>query len=145
MPLPTVTGWLIDFHTAELIFKSQSNQRIDHCVQQCSAGLLKICHHEEKLFKANPLLRQPFLADQSCVCFPDKAIMQQCANISANPICKKLLAGNASALPLTAIASSRNYGVISDHRSIIFSTVFDLCDCYGIPIMSADEYFAAIP
>jgi hypothetical protein len=131
MPLPKVSGWLIDYLTADAIFKSKSNQRITHCVGECSKGLLQICHHEEKLFKANAELRQVFLTDQNCICFPDKQIMQQCANIANNPLCKKLLAGNLSALALTAIASCRNFGVMSDHRSIYFNTVFDFAIILG--------------
>lgn len=145
MSPPNVSGWLIDYLTADVIFKSKSNQRIDHCIQRCTNGQLQICHHEEKLFRGNADLRQPFLSDQNCICFPDKQIMQRCADIASNPLCKKLLAGNMSALVLAGIASCRNYGVISDHRSIYFTTVFDLCANYGIPVLSADEYFALVP
>jgi hypothetical protein len=42
---------------------------------------------------------------------------------------------------LTATAAENNFGVISDHRSISFTTVFDLCNQFGVPVMSANEYF----
>jgi hypothetical protein len=45
---------------------------------------------------------------------------------------------------LTAMAACSDFGVISDHRSPIFSTVFDLCKHFGIPTFSADEYFAEL-
>jgi hypothetical protein len=67
--------------------------------------------------------------------------MQRCVDVSNNPKCKKLLKGNQSAIVLTAISSCRNYGVISDHRSPISNTVYDLCTHFGVPVFSADEYF----
>jgi hypothetical protein len=67
--------------------------------------------------------------------------MQRCVDVSNNPKCKKLLKGNQGAIVLTAIASCRQYGVISDHRSPIFTTVYDLCTHFGVPVFSADEYF----
>ena len=138
---PNVSGWLIDFQTAQSIFASGSNARIDHCIDMCISSDLHICHLEEKLFKGHATLRPPFLTDQNCICHPDHAIMQKCINVSNNPKCKKLLRSNQTAIVLTAIASCRSYGVISDHRSSYFNTVYDLCDHFGVPIFTADEYF----
>ena len=144
MTLPSVSGWLIDYRTASAIFASGSNTRIDHCIGMCGKNGLHICHKEETLFKSEKPLRQAFIDDQYCVCLPDEDIMKQCINVSSSPKCKELVAGNTAAIYLTAIASCRNYGVISDHRSPFFSTVFNLCDHYGIPILTADGYFALI-
>jgi hypothetical protein len=145
MSLPDVSGWLIDFLTAQSIFDSGSNARINHCIEMCSSSDLHICHLEEKFFKGHAALRPPFLTDQNCICHPDQAIMKQCVNVSSNPKCKKLLKGNQTAIVLTAIASCRNYGVISDHRSPFFNTVYDLCAHFGVPIFSSEEYFDLLP
>jgi hypothetical protein len=144
MPLPRVSGWLIDYRTASAIFSSGSNTRIDHCVNMCAQNDLQICHHEESLFKGEKALKTVFIDDQNCICVPDQDIVQQCINVANNPKSKSLVMGNQTAIYLTAIASCRDYGVISDHRSPFFTTVFDLCNHYGIPIFSADDYFALI-
>jgi len=143
MPLPAVQGWIIDHRTAEAIFSSGSNVRINHCVDMCQAGQLHICHCEEDLFRSSPSLCGPFIIDQYCICEPDDDIVLRCGAVSANPNAANLLTGNEAALYLTAIALAKNYGVISDHRSFIFATVFDLCTTFGVHILSADEYFAA--
>jgi hypothetical protein len=143
-PLNGVSGWLIDFETAKAIFDSGDNFRIDHIVELCTDNALHICHCEEKLFKGHPPLAAPFLQDNKCVCYPDKQIMQNCVNVSANPICKKLLKGNQTPIFLTAIASCRNLGMISDHRSPVFTTTFDLCTHFGIPALSSTRYFATL-
>lgn len=145
MPLPNVSGWMIDFLTAQAIFDSGSNTRIDHCLKKCSSHDFHICHLEERFFKGHPPLRVPFLTDQNCICHPDTQIMQRCIDVSSNPHCKKLLKGNQSAIVVTAIASCRNYGVISDHRSPFFNTVYDLCTHFGVPVLSANDYFNALP
>jgi hypothetical protein len=144
MALPNVSGWLIDFRTAKSIFESLNNERIDHCVGLCAAQSLFVCHQEEKYFKDMSVLRQNFIDDQNCICFPDLDVMNTCVNVSQNPLCKKLLKGGETAILLTAIAACKNYGVISDHRSPIFSTVYDLCHHFGIHTFSANEYFALI-
>lgn len=144
MTLPSVSGWLIDYYTAQALFESGSNARIAHCVTLCATSDLHICHHEEALFKAHPALRGPFITDQNCILFPTKETRQQCLNVAANPKCKRLFSGNQAAIVLTAIASCEHYGVISDHRSPVFTTVFDLCTHFGIPVLSADEYFGLL-
>ena len=144
MALPQVAGWLIDFRTADSIFDSGSNERIDHCVNLCGTGLLFFCHEEEKLFKGAPTLKQAFIDDCDCLLFPDQATMQKCVSVQGSPICKKLFKGNRTAIILTATAACRNFGVISDHRSPIFNTVFDLRKHFGIPTYSANEYFAEL-
>jgi hypothetical protein len=144
MTLPGVSGWLIDFRTADAIFSSGSNVRIDHCVDLCAAGSLFFCHEEEKLFKGASALKQAFIDDCDCLRFPDPVVMQKCVSVQGSPICKKLFKGNKTAIILTATAACHNFGVISDHRSPIFSTVFDLCKHFGIPTYSADEYFAEL-
>jgi hypothetical protein len=141
MSLPNVSGWLIDYLTAQAIFESGSNSRINHCIGMCANRLLHICHLEEKFFKNHAILKTPFLADQSCIYHPDREIMQHSANVANNPKCEKLLQGNQAAIVQTAIASSKGLGVISDHRSPVFTTVFDLCSHFGVPVFSADEYF----
>lgn len=144
--LPPVSGWLIDYRTALTVFESGSNVRIDHCQQMCSQGLFHICHLEERLFKSEPALKEAFLDTQSCIYVPDQAIMQQCINVSKNPICKQLINGEGrqTAIYLTAIAACENMGVISDHRSPFFKTVADVCSHFGIPSYTADDYFALI-
>lgn len=144
--LPTVTGWLIDYRTAVAVFESGSNVRISHCQQMCSQGQFHICHLEEDLFKSEASLKAAFLVQQNCICVPDQAIMQGCINVANNPMCKGLLKsqGRDVAIYLTAIAACKGMGVISNHRSPYFATVANLCDHFGIPNFSADDYFAHI-
>jgi hypothetical protein len=144
MALPGVSGWLIDFRTADVIFSSKSNVRIGHCVDLCNSGELFFCHEEEKLFKGHPALKQAFIDDSDCLRFPDNDVMQKCVSVQSSPICKNLFKGNRLAIILTATAACMNFGVVSDHRSPVFNTVYDLCKHFGIPIFSADEYFAAL-
>jgi hypothetical protein len=82
--------------------------------------------------------------DQCCIHEPDDDIFQRCETIIQTPNSKRLLVGNDAALYITATALSKNYGVISDHRSPVFDTVYDLCKTYGVHIFSANEYFAAL-
>lgn len=136
------SGWVIDYMTAQTIFESGSNVRIDTCIKMCSEGSLHICHCEEKLFKGHTSLCGPFISDQNCIHYPDAEIRQQCINVADSPKAKKLLNGNQGAVVITALAACYQYGVISDHRSPVFNTVYDLCQHFGIPIYSADEFFA---
>lgn len=112
----------------------------------CTQGHLKICHLEERLFKSEVALKDAFIDQKKCVCIPDQAIMQGCINVANNPICKRMLKseGRDVAIYLTAIAACKDMGVISDHRSPYFATVANLCDHFGIPNFSADDYFAQI-
>ena len=142
MSLPEVEGWLIDFRTSRTIFSSGNNEWISHCVGLCEAGGLHICHCERQLFRDDPSLRDPFLDSQNCVWEPDEDVFQRCIAIAASGRVPPTLIGNDTAVFLTATAAGNNLGVISDHRSIIFSTVYDLCITYGVPIFSAAEYFA---
>jgi hypothetical protein len=73
-----------------------------------------------------------------------RVFRRRCATVSANPLDKQPLAGNDAAIFLTATALSKNFGVISNHRSPVFATVYDLCMIYGVPIFSADGYFDAL-
>ena len=145
MTLPNVDGWLIDFRTADAIFASGSNVRIDHCVDLCSRGKLLFCHHDEKQFKGMPTLKEVFIDDQDCLVFPDSCVAQQCVDVQNSPISEKLFKGNKSAVVLTALAACKNMGVISDHRSPVYNTVYDLCKHFHIPTFSADEYFNLLP
>lgn len=142
MPLPPVQGWMIDFRTATAIFESGSNQRIDHCTQQCQNHLLHISHCEESAFKSSDLLKAVFISEQRCIYEPDDDIFDRCPTINSSPNGAARLTGNEAALYITATALSKDFGVISNHRSPVFSTVYDLCTTYGVPIYSADEYFA---
>ena len=99
------------------------------------------CHQEREHFKSIPALRSCFVDDNDCVCIPDDAVLDKCLAISNNPLAKKRLAGGNSSLFIVAIAAAKNFGVISDHRSIFFTTAYDLCMHYGVPVFSADEYF----
>lgn len=144
MPLPNVEGWMIDFRTASGIFASQSNVRIAHCVSLCQEGRLKICHHEERKFKDEGVLAAPFIVDQFCVYEPDDDIYDRCPSIAANGCGKAILRGNETGVFLSATAVAKNFGVISDHRSPKFATVYDLCCVLGVPVLSADEYFALL-
>lgn len=143
MTLPVVEGWMIDFRTAEAIFASGSNVRIGHCVSLCASGRLLTCHCEAPLFKNNAALKRSFI-DQDRVIVPDDDVMQRCISIAGLPLAKSRLGGNQSAIFITAMAAANGFGVISDHRSPVFTTVYDLCDHFGIPIFSADEYFSEL-
>lgn len=141
MPLPTVHGWLIDYRTARLVFASQSNLRIDHLVDRCQAGHLHICHHEEGSFREDELLVGPFIRDQCCVHEPDDDVYDRCPSVQNAAVGKILLVGNEAAIFMTAVAISKQFGVISDHKSPRFATVHDLCAAYGVPVLTADQYF----
>jgi hypothetical protein len=145
MSLPPVSGWIIDFITADAIFASGSNVRINHCVDLCKSGALFFCHREEKLFKGAPPLKQAFIDDASCLLFPDHDISKKCLSVQASPICKKMFKGTKEvAIVITATAACKNFGVISDHRSPVFATVYDLCNHFSIPAYTAEEYFDMI-
>jgi hypothetical protein len=45
---------------------------------------------------------------------------------------------------ITAVAIAQQLGVISDHISPKFATVHDFCAAYGVPVLTADQYFALI-
>lgn len=89
-------------------------------------------------------LKQAFIEDQKCVLIPNDDVMKRCISISKTPLAKGRLQGNESALFITASAAANNFGVISNHQSIIHTTVGDLCNAYGIPFLSADQYFAEL-
>ncbi len=141
MTLPAVNGWLIDFRTARAIFESQSNERIAHCVDACANGSMHYCHEERDLFKGVPNLKSAFVDQANCVCTPDQEILEICLHVARLPLAKKLMVGNNSAIFLTATAAVKKYGIISDHRNLVLTTVYDLCKAYGIPSFSANEYF----
>jgi hypothetical protein len=143
MTLPIVSGWVIDFRTARAIFSSGSNERISHCVDLCNAKRLFLCHCDEPQFKEVPALKAAFLDGAKCVVVPDDDILTRCVNIAETPVAdKKLLVGNDAAIFITAIAASKNYGVISDPRSALYNTVFDIGNFFGLPVLSANEYFS---
>lgn len=144
MTLPHVAGWVIDFRTAREIFSSGSNSRITHCVGLCNAGQMHICHCEERLFRDDLRLRAPFIDDGNCVLVPDERVAQRCIAISSNPLAARRIRGNEAAIFITALAAEKGLGVISNHRSLTFTTVFDLCSALGVPIFSANDYFAAL-
>jgi len=144
MTLPVVEGWVIDFRTAREIFTSRNNERIDHCVSMCAQGRLFTCHCEQENFKQTPTLKQAFVEDQKCILIPDENVMKRCISISKTPLAKQRLEGNESALFITATAAARNFGVISNHQSIVYTTVCDLCQAHGIPFFTADQYFNAL-
>jgi hypothetical protein len=141
MSLPVVSGWIIDFRTAEAIFSSASNTRIDHCVELCQKGEMHISHKEKSRFKSAPNLKACFVDGQNCTCVPDAAVMSACLALSESPLAKRLATGNDTALFIAATAATMDFGVLSDHRSPYFATVYDLCVHVGIPVFSADEYF----
>jgi hypothetical protein len=144
MNLPRVAGWIIDFRTADAIFSSGSNARINHCVGLCESGQLFACHCEITHFKGVRLLKASFIDDQNCICTPDNDILGRCNGIANGGLGRKRLVGNDAAVFMTATPASMGFGVISNHRSPVFTTVFDLCNHYGIPVLSADEYFARV-
>jgi hypothetical protein len=106
-----------------------------------SKGCSLSCHCEANHFKKIPILKAAFFDNQNCEYTPDEDILRRCIGIANSPLAKKRLEGNEAAIFIPAIAASKNQGVISDHRSVIFMTTFDLCIHFGIPILSADEYF----
>jgi hypothetical protein len=142
MPLPQVQGWMIDYRTAHTIFASQSNVRINHCVARCQAGQLHVCHHEEGRFRDDALLVGPFINDQCCIYEPEDDIYERCPAVRDAANGKPLLVGSDAVIFITATALARQFGVISDHFSPRFATVHDLCAVYGIPALTADQYFA---
>jgi len=144
MPLPHVQGWMIDFRTAHSIFASQSNARIAHCVARCHDHSLHICHHEEQRFRDDDLLVSAFIVDQCCTYEPDDDVYARCPAVAANPNGKSVLTGNKAAIFITATALSKHFGVISNHVSPRFATVHDLCAAFGVPVLTADEYFSLI-
>ncbi|CAA2106908.1 hypothetical protein MBUL_03900 [Methylobacterium bullatum] len=144
MPLPNVKGWLIDFRTAKAIFVTQSNARITHCVSRCHDGTLHICHTEAERFSNDPALAAPFMIDQCRIFEPDEDVFHRCQAIGANGCGKPILASNETGVFLSAIAMAHNFGVISDHRSPKFATVFDMCAVLGVPVLSAEEYFGLV-
>jgi hypothetical protein len=145
MALPPVDGWLIDFRSAELVMLSASNIRISHCVQMCVDGKLFCCHCERDEFKTIQSLKDSFITSQDCVVAPDDDILKRSLSISkSHPHGKKRLTGNESSIFITAIAASKNFGVISDHRSVVFATAYDFCRKFGVPVYSVEEFFAEI-
>ena len=144
MLLPLVQGWMIDHRTAHSIFASQSNARIAHCVARCQNGSLRVCHHEERRFRDDALLASTFLIDQCCIYEPDDDIFERCPAIASNLNGKSILTGNQAAIFITATAISKHFGVISDHISPRFATVHDLCTAFGVPVLTADQYFALV-
>jgi hypothetical protein len=144
MSLPDVQGSMIDYRTADAIFLSQNNLRIAHCISLCQDGRLYICHHEEQLFKKNGSLKLPFIEDNSCIFEPDDDVYGKCHAMTANSHGKPRLAGNDAAIFIAATAAAKDFGVISDHQSPRFHTVHDFCTAYGVPIYTADQYFALI-
>jgi hypothetical protein len=102
------------------------------------------CHQERENFKSVPALKSCFVDDNDCICIPDSAVLDKCLAISNSPLAKRRLAGTDSSLFVVAIAAAKNFGVISDHRSLVFTTAYDLCVHYGIPVFSADEFFSLL-
>jgi hypothetical protein len=141
MNVPAKSGWVIDFRTASAIFASGSNARINHCIEKCKDGSLIIAHCEIEEFKSVPALKQTFLDGNNCCFYPDQDTLSRCMSIANTPMAKRLLKGNEAAIFVTAIAASKDYGVISNHRSPVFTTTFDFCKSFGIPCCTADEYF----
>lgn len=144
MALPSVHGWMIDFRTAHGIFTSKNNRRISHCIAKCKSGIFHICHHEETNFKNEAILAAPFLVDQCCVVEPDDDIYNRCPGIRNSVHSKTILGRGDVAVFITATALSRSFGVISDAHSPVFTTVIDLCAAYGVPALSADQYFSLV-
>jgi len=144
MALPKVSGWIIDFRTARQIFDSGSNLRINHCVELCGNGDLFACHCEENAFNGHAGLKAAFIDGVDCIAIPNEDVMERCIAISNTPFKKKRLIGAEAPLFITAYAASNKFGVISDYRSPAFMTVYDLCLHYGVPVLSADDYFAQI-
>jgi hypothetical protein len=144
MSLPEVDGWIIDFRTVRAIFESGSNQRIDHCVQGCKTGKLFACHEDRDDIKSHPALKAVFFDDQMCICVPDADVLARACTIASSDVAAKRMKGNEAAVFIAATAASKNLGVISDHTSFIFSTVSDICISIGVPVMTADQYFAAL-
>jgi len=141
MPLPDVNGWLIDYRTADSIYSSGSNIRIDHCTQLCIDGKLWCCHDEKPLFAKSTTLAPVFINGHDCVVVPSDDALERSLAIASSPVGKKRLSGNEASVFLAGIAAASGYGVISDHRSIVFATVYDMCEMFGVPVYTADEYF----
>ena len=142
MSLPPVQGWLIDYRTARAIFSSQSNVQINHCLAKCTAGEMHVCHQEEHLFRQDNYLVGPFIEDQFCVFEPDDDVYDRCPGVRDAVCGKPLLDRGDVPVFLTAIALAKQFGVISSHTSPSFATVHDLCALFGVPVLTAQQYFA---
>lgn len=115
MPLPSVSGWIIDYRTASQIFLSLSNARISHCLAKCQSGDLHVCHHEESKFRADPIVCAPFVNDQCRIFEPDEDVYAICPALQTAPTGKPFLSGTSEvSIFITAIAISRGFGVISE-------------------------------
>jgi len=144
MTLPDVNGWLIDYRTAHAIFSSGSNQKILHIVDLCLAGTLFCCFCEKQFFNEFSPLKAVFISDQNRVIVPDEKVLQRTLALADSKVGKNRFKGNESAIFLAATAIENSYGVISDHKSITFSTVHDIGEKYGIPVFSSQGYFGAL-
>ncbi|QYO77194.1 hypothetical protein [Devosia salina] len=144
MSLPEVNGWLIDYRTAHDIFSSGNNQKISHCVELCVAGTLFCCFCEKEFFNGFPPLKSSFIAEQDRVLVPDERVLQRALAIADSKVGSNRLKGNDAAVFLAATALENDYGVISDHTSIVFSTIHDIGGKYGIPVFSSQSYFAGV-
>lgn len=138
-----VKGWIVDYRTAAKIFETSNNSQIAHLVGLCATAALFICHCEEARFRQNARLRPAFIDENCCVVEPNREIMSKCETIASSPNGKRLLPSDDASIYITAVALTRQLGVISDHRSAVFPTVYDLCCTYGVPVLSAVEYFAS--
>lgn len=144
MPLPVVKGWIINYRTAKNILASKSNVRTAHCVKCCQDGIWVICHQEEHYFKDDDVTSGTFVNGNSCVFDPTEAAYEICPVVASYANGKLLLGKSNTTLLIVAIAAIGNFGIISDFKSPKFATVHDLAPPFGIPELTADDYFASL-
>lgn len=144
MPLPPVGGWIIDLRAARSVFISNSNERISHCVAMCNHGKLKFSHVEIAGFREVPALKSTFIDGTQCQLVPNDDVLARAMAIAESPLGSDRLQGNQAAIFITAAAAANNFGVISGQAPGGFTTIADLCNHFGVPVFTVDEYFTHI-
>lgn len=144
MALPDVPGWIIDYRTASAIYEAGQDDQVEHCDGKCACGELCFCSPELEYFKAHDLLVAPFVNDNDCMIVVEGEIMAHSQDIMEGQYNKALRSGGESVILLASTAIHLGFGVISDHTSTMFVTVWDICPRYGLPVMTSAEYFAAL-
>jgi hypothetical protein len=124
--------WIIDFFTADLIFKGSNIALQSHLKSMISNGSLRYCSIEKKSFGSKPELKLAFVDHKHCC-------EQICADIAANAnalisqkFSKKWSRIDSSAQFIAATANCKGYGAISS-REGSFLTLSDLATPLKFP------------
>ena len=143
MPLPKVSGWLLDFRTARVIAESESNFQINHCIEMCGCKKFRGTHLEKKKFSEIEMLKIHFV-DNNNLIVPDHNIIERATAITASAVGKPTHPVDDVEVFLTATALSKNFGLISNHMNSRFVTVAELCESYGVEVLSVSQYFSRV-